>query len=168
MQASPYAKHSGLRALLCAALTSLLLAACTPQSQEEASDKIAQPAEKVTGDLVRAKQRWTDTGIRDYQFILSRVCECQNDGYIHVVVENGTVSRARYVPSGQAVSAELLQTLPSIDSLFDAMIDAANRPLGRVTWTPNKDYHYPEHAHIEPEGSALDADVSYWLRDFSH
>ncbi len=151
------ARHAGLRALLLALPALLLLAA-----------GIAQAPGSKTGELVRAKQRWTDTGIRDYQFTISRVCECLNEEAMHVVVKNGAISSARYTPSGTPVCAERLQDVPSIDALFDEMIANNTLPRGRVTWTPNKDYPYPEKAHVERDVSMYDSDVSYWLRDFSH
>jgi hypothetical protein len=157
LHALAVATHAGLRAWLLAVPALLLLAAGAAQT----------PGRK-TGELARAKQRWTDTGIRDYQFTISRVCECENEGPMRVVVKNGAVSSARYTPGGQAVGPERLQDVPSIDALFDQMIANNTLPRGRVTWRPNKDYFYPEKAHVERHVSMYDSDVSYWLQDFSH
>ncbi len=157
LHALDVAMHVGLRALLLVLPALLLLAA-----------GVAQAPGSKTGEFVRAKQRWTDAGIRDYQFTISRSCECLDEEAMRVVVKNGAVFSARYTPSGTPVGAERLQTVPSIDALFDNMITDVAQPNGRATWTPNKDYPFPERAHMDPDASAADSDVSYWLRDFSH
>ena len=157
LHALDVATHAGLRALLIALPALLLLAA-----------GVAQAPGSKTGELAQAKKRWTDTGIRDYQFTLSRSCECLDEEAMRVVVKNGAVSSARYTPSGNAVGAERLRDVPSIDALFDQMITDVAQAHGRVTWTPNKDYPFPEEAHMDPDASATDSDVLYWLRDFSH
>jgi hypothetical protein len=158
MQASPLAKDSGLRALLCAALTALLLVACQAQTPEEASSEIAQ-----------ARQRWVATGIHDYQFTLSRVCFCASEEAMRIVVKNDRVTSVHYTPSGQAVNAQRLKSLPtSINALFDAMQSNYAQPQHKVTWQLNKDYPYPEEVRIDEDVSIPDAHVSYTIGDFSH
>lgn len=85
-------------------------------------------------ELVRNRSRWEQTGPDTYRYAVRRDCFCGEAarGPVRVTVIGGSVPERVYVDSGEAVPAELTALFPTVDGLFDALVDAYERDAFRV------------------------------------
>jgi len=94
------------------------------------------------------RNRWSSLGIVDYQFELSRGCECLPIGPVRIVVEGGVVVSRTVVETGEPLEASQSTLYPDIPGLFDLIDDAYRRAIDvRVTF--DQQYGYPRSASID-------------------
>jgi hypothetical protein len=94
--------------------------------------------------LHRNRERWTNLGIRDYDFNFRRSCFCGSESTepVRVEVRAGQLSRVISLTTAQDVTSAPYATWPTIDSLFVW----AERSFGhkyRLTVTYDAAHHFP-------------------------
>lgn len=114
-----------------------------------------------------AKQTWQNAGIQNYRFTLQTICFCIPEEAIRVVVTNGQVSSATFVPSGAPLGAGRLNTIKSLSGLFDTADQAYARGAAQVRFTGNGQYGYIENLYIDYDAMIADEEIGYTVTDFA-
>ena len=124
------------------------------------------PTDPAT-DLALSRARWFNTGVRDYQFTIARVCECtpESTGPVVVEVRAGVVAERTYV-SGSSVDPQYADLFTSVPGLFDLIDEAIRRDAAGLGVRYNSVYGYPESIQIDWRAGAVDDEVSYRITDF--
>lgn len=118
--------------------------------------------------LAQNRALWGSANIRDYQYTITRYCECTSEGSgpVIVAVRSGQVATARYV-GGAAVDPQFSGLFTNVPGLFDLIEDALNRPAAAVSARYHASLGYPESIQIDWVAGAVDDEVSYRITDFS-
>ena len=142
------------------ALLSLLviLAACSGAT--EPSDPAAA--------LAQSRTRWYNAGITDYEFTITRVCEClaESTGPVVVEVRNGVIEERRYA-GGSPVDPQYADLFTAVPGLFDLVEEAIQREAAGLAVRYNDTYGYPESIQIDWVAGAVDDEVSYRITGFT-
>lgn len=101
-------------------------------------------------DLIRNRATWAAVDAASYRYRLVRSCECLPavSGPFVVTVSGGEIVAAESEWSGEAVSAEQLQTLETVEELFAHVQEGIRTRATRV----DVEYHpvlgYPTKVHV--------------------
>lgn len=109
---------------------------------------------------------WNDSGITSYQYTYRRLCFCLPQEDIVVVVVSAAVTEAYYTPSGTVLANEDLESLFTIEELFDLIQEAIDSKVARLDVVYNKDYGYPEDIYIDWDEHMADEEIRYVVLDF--
>ena len=88
-------------------------------------------------DLERNERLWERVRPTSYVYAVERLCFCglEARGPVRVTVVGGDVSDRTYVDSGDPVPAPLGDLFPTVDGLFDVLLDAIEREAHRIDVT---------------------------------
>ena len=133
------------------------LAACTDSTG---------PTDAATA-LADARARWARSGVADYQYTITRGCECSPESVGPVVIEvrNHQVQTRRYL-SGTAVDPQFAELFSAVPGLFDLIDEAIQEPAAGLAVRYNAEYGYPETIQIDWVAGFADDEVSYHISDF--
>ena len=113
-------------------------------------------------DASAQRRLWTQQGMDDYRFVLTRECFCLGRGPVAVTVRDGRVAGVRDPQTGAAVPDESAVGVITIDQLFDRIAEAqANGEHTQVEYHPT--LGYPVAAEIGT--LANDAGTRYLVSD---
>jgi hypothetical protein len=91
-------------------------------------------------ELERARRRWEAWRPETYAYAVERLCFCGSKyrGPARVHVRGDSVMARVYVDSGEPVSATFAGAFPSVEGLFEILVDAYERHAHavRVTYDP--------------------------------
>lgn len=122
---------------------------------------ILDPAsDEASLDLGRARQLWSDAGIRDYDLRVDRVCFCAHVGTVRVQVRGG----ARVATVAEAdlpLEASALDGYPGVEGLFDLVARAVDGPADELRVTYHPVLGYPVDLWIDTRRSVDDDEVGY-------
>lgn len=108
--------------------------------------------------------KWEDyLADNDYSFTLQQISNGQNSGPININVTDGAISSASY-PDGSAVSAEVLNSLLTIEQMFDN-IRQYNGATDRADALYNPSRGYPEFVLLSHNEQTSADNVSYILNN---
>ena len=95
------------------------------------------PAGGPRAELLRNRETWQRLRPSSYQYGVERLCFCglEARGPVRVTVVWGDVSDRTYVDSGDPVPAPLGDLFPTVDGLFDVLLDAIEREAHRIDVT---------------------------------
>jgi hypothetical protein len=137
----------------------VLLAACGGSNPPALSPVTARAS---------AGERWLATPHRNYQFTLHTACFCLPEEDIVMKVRNGLWASATYTPSGQAVPAARLASLPTTVDALLALIDrAAALPAAVLTVTYNPNVGAPQSIYIDWVQNIADDEFTYTVSNFT-
>jgi len=110
---------------------------------------------------------WSRRGPADYQFTITRICEClpETAGPVLIEVRDGQVNDRRY-DSGAAVSPQYDDLFRPIPGLFDLISQALETPAAALSVRYNRRYGYPESIQIDWVAGVVDDEVSYRVDGF--
>jgi hypothetical protein len=105
--------------------------------------------------LLRAQSRWERSGIDDYTYTISWICECGlNQGPVEVTVENGQVVGGPREGYG------------TIDALFEMLQEAIDHPADSVTAAFEETYGYPTEGRMDYIHNAIDDELEFEVLSF--
>ena len=142
-----------IRILLFAAL--LAAAGCEPPTSPGDLDSLAA-----------ARVRWRAQGIESYSYELNRSCFCVFGGRrMTVTVQNGVVTEAGYVDSGNAVETALLTYVPTIPDLFDLLEAALEGSPAYFFASYDPIDGHPTRIEIDYSANAIDDELAISARN---
>jgi hypothetical protein len=125
-------------------------------------------AETNLKEFTAAREQWHAAGIHDYTFTLLQHCFCIGVQPVRITVKCDAVESARNVQDDAAVTAEVLDKLPTMEGVFQKIAEGYAKPADHITLTLNRDYGYPERVFIDYVTMMADEELIYEIRDFSH
>lgn len=124
---------------------------------------ILDPDHGPREELEENRARWEAARPPAYAMVLERLCFCPQEtrGPVRITVQ-GTIPTARvYTDSGEAVPAELGPVFPTVDGLFDVLLDAYDRGAHEVRVTYDDDTGIPVDVWIDYHEDAIDEELGY-------
>ena len=145
-----------MRALLLLSLAAL--AACSDSTD---------PTDPASA-LADARARWAGAGVANYQYTITRGCECSPESVGPVIIEvrNHQVQTRRYL-SGTAVDPQFAELFTAVPGLFDLIDEALQAPAAGLAVRYNAEFGYPETIQIDWVAGFADDEVSYHVSDFT-
>ena len=124
---------------------------------------------KAPDDLVAAREQFSETLHGSYRFTWRRSCECSQEStaLIRITVQNGQIIQALNVETEQAVSAEVLSSLKTIEGVFDMVEDAYNEDAASIHITYDPTQHFPASVSIDYDLNVADEEFSLQITDVS-
>ena len=125
------------------------------------------PTDPATA-LADARARWARSGVADYQYTITRGCECSPESVGPVVIEvrNSQVVTRRYL-TGTAVDPQFAELFAAVPGLFDLIDEAIQGDAVGLAVRYNEEYGYPETIQIDWVAGVADDEVSYHISDFT-
>lgn len=119
---------------------------------------------------LEGRARWEAQGIRDYRFVLERVCFCLARGPVVIEVRDGQVVSIVDAVTGEAESdgfalAEIYGEVSTIDALFDVIDGAEDAEV--VTVSYDAELGYPTEIYIDESFLMADEEMRYLVSDFA-
>ena len=136
---------------LCIVILSLF--ACTPS--------VPNPNNPDQADLNKNMALWRHSNISTYEYTYKRNCFCPPEEAILLTVINGQVTAASYSPSDTPLPSEKLNSLMTIEKLFQVIQEAITQQYDLLEVTYNSTSGYPENISTNPNEQATDLGVSY-------
>ena len=118
-------------------------------------------------DFNRAVRRWESLGPTSYSFEYQVSCFCPLPGVrepLQVEVRDFAVTRAVSIGSGEQLSEEELDEVPTIEDLFDWIADALAE-ADEIDVRYDEELGYPRTAFIDRIESAIDDELSFEVSD---
>lgn len=133
--------------LVCAAL-----AACDSQG----------PGVVLLDELTRNRARWAEVEPSEYSYAVERLCFC---GFaatpVRVTVADGVVTDRTFVESGEPVPEQFADLFPSVDGLFEVLLDAIERGAHSIVVTYDPDSGVPLDIAIDYEFNVKDEELGF-------
>ena len=142
-----------------------LLAAVLVTSAATGCDDPVAP--EVT-DLARAMDRWEARGPRDYSFDYQVSCFCPLPEVqpLRIEVRDSEVVRALPAGSDEGLDDKALDEIPTIDDLFEWILDAIDGEADRIDATYDDRLGYPHDVYIDRIKQAIDDELSFEVSNF--
>ena len=118
-------------------------------------------------DVVAAQSTWTSANASNYNFTLTQYCFCPTRNALRIEVRDGVVQRASDVFTGKPVADSDLKRLPTLNGLFDLVMDGYKRHAAVVQVQINSQYSFPEKIFIDYDLRLADEEARYQVTDFS-
>lgn len=116
-------------------------------------------------NLADARARWRAQGAQSYSYEINRSCFCVFGGRrMTVTVQNGAVTGAEYLDSGNAVEAALLTYVSTIPDLFDLIEGALQGSPAYFFASYDPLYGYPTRIEIDYSANAIDDELAISAR----
>ncbi|GAA3955390.1 hypothetical protein GCM10022278_12470 [Allohahella marinimesophila] len=131
-----------------------------------ANEPVAEPEAPVIADLASAEAAWNAADLDDYQFTLTRICFCDPEPPVVIIVRDDAVESAFYQPNGEYLSAEELAELPTVDGLFQEIKDAYAAEVALVEASYNNARGYPESVFIDYDDNFVDEESGFEVSGF--
>ena len=114
-------------------------------------------------DLELNRQRWEQVRPASYTMVLRRLCFCAPSGIgpVRVQVVGTTATERVYVDSGEPVSAGLAPYFPTVDGLFDVLVDAMDQDAHQIQVTYDGDTGIPVDIWIDYQANLADEEQGY-------
>ena len=95
------------------------------------------PPDGPRAELELNRETWERLRPSSYQYVVERLCFCglEARGPVRVIVVGDDVSERTYADSGDPVPAAFGELFPSVDGLFDVLLDAFEREAHRIDVT---------------------------------
>jgi hypothetical protein len=110
------------------------------------------------------KEKWENTSILDYSFILTVSCYCTEE-YIRpktVLVRDGEIIKVNNI----TYSKEMHWGILSIDDLFNEIEKASNQNVALLETTYDSYYGFPTYIYIDRDERIADEEMGYSVTDF--
>lgn len=114
-------------------------------------------------DLEVNRQRWEQVRPESYSMVLQRLCFCTEAGLgpVRIQVVGTTATERVYVDSGDPVPETLAPFFPTVDGLFDVLVDAMDRDAHQIQVTYDGDTGIPVDIWIDYQANVADEEQGY-------
>ena len=121
-----------------------------------------------TTNVAEQRALWTRQNIPNYRFQLRQSCFCHDSGTpFEIRVQNGVVVEVKDVSTGEPVSPSQFSFSPTIESLFDKIQNAVERPAYSLQVTYDSTYGFPNSASIDYDEHAVDEEYGFEVSAFT-
>ncbi len=125
--------------------------------------------ESLSDDAAKSSQteinqrQWLSYG-QDYQFIFQQHCYCTEEYLkpMRIQVNQGVISTASYIESGEVVKEPVLKDLPTVNSVFEKLLAEETVAAESLIVEFDEKYHYPKSVKIDYSKRMADDEI-YWL-----
>lgn len=119
-------------------------------------------------DLARAMDRWESRGPRDYSFDYQVSCFCPlpETQPLRIEVRDRDVTRAVPAGSHEELGEKALDEIPTIDDLFEWILDAIDAEAHRIDAIYDDQLGYPRDVFIDRADRAIDDELSFEVSNF--
>lgn len=127
-------------------------------------------------DVTINLEKWQDTKAENYTITINKQCYCPQGFYpANIVVEKDTVKHALNPDTGELIPIDTLtnsnitsysELYPTVDELFEIIIDAAQRDAEKLDVIYNDEIGYPEKIDIDYSRGVADDEVTYINSDY--
>jgi Family of unknown function (DUF6174) len=123
---------------------------------------------EAISNLTTARQRWEAARPAAYDYTLGISCFCGGEitRPVIVVVNGDIVASRNYADTGETVGAPFSASFPSIDGLFDALVQANSRKPAVLDATYHPSLGYPTHVSIDFAANTADDEMQYTITNF--
>ena len=111
--------------------------------------------------LNRNMALWKKAHLSTYTYTYKRVCFCPEEEYIQVKVQYGEVVSAHYSPSSKPVMPERLDSLKTVEELFQVIQKAITDEVAKLEVTYNARLGYPERIYIDIDERMADEEMEH-------
>ena len=118
-------------------------------------------------ELARNRMRWTVLGPDDYGYTVQRICFCgaEATGPVRVTVQDGVAVSRVYVESGEPVRDALEEFFPTVEGLFDFLLDAFEREAHRIEVMYDPDTGVPLDVFVDYVENVADEEVGFLVTE---
>ncbi len=156
-------------ARILALIVLIVLASCSaPTSLNEKcpAGAVCEPA--LPADVATARATWTANRPASYDYTLALSCFCGHEVRrpVLIAVTGTTVMSRTYADDGSPYPAQFAASFPSIDGLFDLLVDAKARNAARADVTYNPTLGYPVQISLDYRTQVADDELFYTVSAF--
>ena len=139
-------------------LAVLLATGCTDQGPEVG---------ELRQEILANRARWAAVGPNSYTYDVERLCFCPEAarGPVRVWVVSGQVMARTYTATGATVPTDLEHLFPSVDGLFEVLLDALARDAHTIDVHWNTGTGVPVDLWIDYVEGMADEELGYSVRD---
>lgn len=121
------------------------------------------PNSDLRSQIEQNRALWMQLGPASYQYGVQRLCFCGPDaiGPVRVTVENGAVVSRVYADSDEPVAANLASLFPTVDGLFDVLVDAMDRDAAQIDVTWDSATGLPSEFFIDYDVGIADEELGF-------
>ena len=114
------------------------------------------------------KEKWSSTGISNYQYTFQQICFCPADdtAKVSITVYDNNVDSIRRVSDGKLIKPSSSGTY-TIDQLFSLIQDADNKGADRLSVIYDDELGYPTSIDIDYEKALADDEISIKISGLS-
>jgi hypothetical protein len=141
-----------MKLLTAAVLLSLLTLSCGLTGP----DRI----EESRNNMRAQRKQWQAQSITSYTYHVRKLCFCGDTRATTVVVVNGAVASATFDDSGEAVPANELSRIYTVEAIFDVIDAALDRRADALSAAYDSALHYPTDVQIDYIRNAIDDELS--------
>lgn len=121
-----------------------------------------------TTNVAEQRALWTRQNIPNYRYQLRQSCFCHDSGTPYEIrVQNGAIVEVKNANTGETVNPSQFTFSPTIESLFDKIQNAVERPAYRLEVTYNSTYGFPSSASIDYDQYAVDEEYGFEVSAFT-
>lgn len=104
---------------------------------------------------------WKGANLSTYTYTYKRMCFCPPEEDIAVMVQYSNVTAASYYPSNNPVMPERLDSLLTVEELFQVVQKAITDEVAQLDVTYNSELGYPEHIFIDVDKRMADEEMTH-------
>ena len=121
-------------------------------------------ASEAYRNLNKNIELWKASKVKDYSFVIKKSCFCPYEENKLITVSNGTVKKAKYIPSNTVINISSKEKV--IDAYFDIIQEALDENAYKLTVSYDKTYGYPSDIAIDYDKNMVDEEMYYTLSHF--
>ena len=139
--------------LVAAVVSTLVVAGCDDEG----------PGAQALRDLTNARARWARVGPDDYRYAIRRLCFCGPEaiGPVRVTVSAGEATARVYVDGGEPVPGSLAPLFPTVDGVFQILVDAFEDGAYRIDVVYDPETGVPLDVFIDYEENVADEELGF-------
>lgn len=120
-----------------------------------------------SGEVARAKARWTAFGPASYEVTVELTCFCGPESTRPTIVRvrDGRAESRRYADTGAPAPASVASATPTVDELFAIIAGAESSGAATVRARYDAVLGYPVSVFIDYDAGIADDEYSYTMRD---
>lgn len=142
-----------MKTVLTACFLALLLAGCDSVEEENGAE------------VAEARARWEALALDTYRIVQARTCYCPGPPAVRLVVQDGWVTAAYGIESGDTPGVEQPGAYLTIEQVFDRLEEYERRDLARFQVVFHPEYGYPTDINIDPNAGMADDEFVMRLSD---
>lgn len=122
---------------------------------------------KAPDELTTHRDQFSEAMHGSYRFTWRRSCECSQESTtpIRITVQQGSIISAVNLETNQPVSTDTLQTLKTIEGVFDTIEDAYNENAASIQVVYDPTTSYPTSIGIDYDHGIADDEFSLQITE---
>jgi len=112
-------------------------------------------------EVERHRTLWDQQGLATYRYAVERLCFCGLAGPVRVTVVDDDASARIFVSSGDPVPEEQADWYPTVDGLFELLVDAVQRNAHDIEVTYDPDTGVPLDIFIDYQQNVADEELGF-------